>query len=320
VRFADVAVALRRLAAVAASSWLLIGLGVAEAQTSSTVPFQGSYRAYNLWDGWKPSDADKCTQTQPIYGSEPALPGRYPVVLYMHGTLADWGGNAEGRRFAEFAAAQGFVAAAFTYGLVAPTQASIDGHTKCMFAAGSPGNGLAQVCARPKADCSKGVAVAGFSAGGAMAARANNFSAQVRAAWLIGVHAPAPAPALAAPAGTRALPNDRLRINVGRSDVEVKDPITGRVSGVDVTALNQLTGMSCAASPCLRTDGSGYYVVQHAEVADGVADHCYWQRVNTLVPTNSCTWNPTFDPGFPPPSTTPWSLITSLAWLRAKLG
>jgi hypothetical protein len=320
MRCVEVAVAVRRLAGIAAAaSCLLLGLG-ATAVASSTVPFEGSYRAYNLWDGWKSSEADKCTKIQPIYGSEPAIAGRYPVVLYMHGTLADWGGNAEGRRFVEFAAAQGFVAAAFTYGLVAPTQASIDGHAKCMFGSGSPGNGLAYVCARAKADCTNGVAVAGFSAGGAMAVRAKNFSAQVRAAWVIGVHAPAPAAALAEPVGTRALPNDRLRINVGRSDVEVKDPATGRVAGVDLTALNQLTGMSCPASPCLRPDGSGYYVVQHTEVADGVADHCYWQRVNMLVPTNSCTWNPTFDPGFPPPSTTPWSLIAGLTWLRTKLG
>jgi hypothetical protein len=268
-----------------------------------------------MWEGYKPPDADKCSVIQPIHGSEPAAPGRYPVFIYLHGTLANWGGNAEGRGVAELAAAQGFVAAAFTYGLVAPSRTSIDGHAKCMFSPGSAGNALAEVCGRPKADCSHGVAVAGFSAGGAMAARANNFSAQVRAAWVIGVHGPATDPAaIAAPVGTRALPDDRLRINVGRSDVQSTDP-----SGVDLAGLNQLTGLRCSASPCLRANGSGYVVVQHAEVADGVADHCYWQRINRLVPTNSCTWKPTFDPGFLQPSTRLWSLNVNLAWLRAQL-
>jgi hypothetical protein len=94
---------------------------------------------------------------------------------------------------------------------------------------------------------------------------------------------------------------------VGRSDV------------VDLTALNRLTGLNCSASPCVGPGGSGYYVVQHAEVADRVADHCWWQSVNLGVPTNSCTWSPTFDPGFPPPGGAPWSLTTNLNWLRTTL-
>lgn len=287
---------------------LTIGAGTAAAQTPSTVQFQSSYRAWNTWDDWKWWLPDKCTLTQQIYGSEPSAPGRYPVLLYLHGTLADWGGNAEGRRVAELAASQGFVAAAFTYdSWVASTAPAIDSNARCMFSPSSNGNALANVCARPKADCSRGVVVAGFSAGGAIAARSANFSPQVRAGWLLGVTGPAIPEALASPAGTRALPNNRIRITVGRSDVS------------DYTALNRLTGRSCSASPCLGTDGSGYYVVENAEVADGVADHCWWQSVNRWVPTNSCTWTPTFDPGFPPPGTAPWAMMTNLNWLRAAL-
>jgi hypothetical protein len=309
----------RRAARVAAVlSCPVGGVGVAHAQTS-TVPFQGSYRAYNQSDGWKWWLPDKCTLTQPVYGSEPAAPGQYPVVLYLHGTLADWGGNAEGQRVAELAAGQGFVAAAFTFNSVRATQASVDGNAKCMFSPDSSGNAVAQVCARPKADCSKGLLVAGFSAGGAIAARAKNFNVEVEAASVMGVSAAPTAAPLALPAGTRALPDERFRINVGQRDVEERDPLTGQVLGINVSGLNQLTGQSCSTSPCLRADGSGYYVVGHSEVSDGVADHCYWQRVNRFAPTNSCTWTPTFDPGFPPPSTTPWSLTTNLEWLRTKL-
>jgi len=299
---------------------LVTGVGVAAAQASSTVQFQSAYRAYNLWDDWKSWLPDSCTYSQQIYGSEPAAPGRYPVMLYMHGTLADSGANVEGQGIVESAAAHGFLAAAFTYdSWVVSTPVAVDGNAKCMFSPGSNGNALAQVCARPKADCSRGVVVAGFSAGGAIAVRARNFAPQVRAAWVMGVNGPVIEEALAAPAGTRALPNERLRINVGRSDVEVRDPTTGQVSGIDLTALNKLTGLSCSTSPCLRSDGSGYFVVEHSEVADGVADHCYWLSVSPEIPSNSCTYTPTFDPGFRPPSTTPWSLITNLDWLQTEL-
>lgn len=40
------------------------------------------------------------------------------------------------------------------------------------------------------------------------------------------------------------------------------------------------------------------------------------QRVKTWVATNSCTWTCMFKSGSRRPSTTPWSLITYLDWLR----
>jgi hypothetical protein len=313
--------ALRRLAGIAVvAATLVTGAGVAAAQTSPTVQFQSTYRAYNLWDDWKWWQPDKCTETKVLAGSEPAAPGRYPVLLYTHGMLADWGGNAEGKGVAELAAAEGFVAAAPEYdSWLGLNEAAVERNAKCIFGDGASGNALDQVCARPKADCSKGVVVAGFSLGGAIASRAANF-APVRAAWLMGVSGPAITPALAAPAGTRALANERLRITVGRSDVEVRSPTTWQVTGLDVAALDAMTGMSCSATRCLREDGSGYYVVDHSEVADGVADHCYWQSVTLQAPANSCSWTPRFEPGFRPPATGPWSLAANLGWLRSRLG
>ena len=59
---------------------LTTGVGTAAGQISSTVQFQSSYRAYGYWDDWKWWLPDKCTLTQPIYGSEPSAPGRYPVL------------------------------------------------------------------------------------------------------------------------------------------------------------------------------------------------------------------------------------------------
>lgn len=277
--------------------------------TFATAPFTDTYLAFDVFDSGTTSP-DTCTGAQPVYGSEPIAAGRYPVVVYLHGSTADWTGNAEGRAVAGLAASQGFVAAAFTYdswltGLWAPF---MDGQARCMFSAGSTGNALAKMCARPKADCSRGVVVSGFSQGGAIAALARNHSSLVRAAWLIGVNTPGEPAVLAAPAGSRALPDDRLRITIGRGDVESLEP------------LNQLTGQRCLASPCLRPDGSGYDVVEHAEVGDGFADHCYWQSVTTARPYSSCESPPTFDPGFRAPSTLPWSLTANLDWLRGELG
>ena len=291
--------------ATAVLAFFATGVGTAAAQT----PFQSTYRAYGAWDEGNSALPDKCTQTQAIYGSEPAAPGRYPVLVYLHGTLADWGNNVEGQRVAQLAARQGFVTAAFTYdSWVVNAVTGIDGNARCMFSPGSSGNALASVCARPKADCSRGVAVAGFSTGGAIAARARNFAPQVRAAWLLGVNGPAVPEAVAPPAGSRALPNNRVRIVVGRSEL------------ADLSALNALTGSSCSTSPCFRANRSGYYVVPNAAVADGIADHCWWQSVNRAVPTNSCTWTPAFDPAFAPPSRAPGSLTTNLNWLRGFLG
>jgi hypothetical protein len=292
--------------------------GLAAAQAPA-VAFSGSYRAYNAWDDWKWWQPDKCTQTQPIAGFEPAAAGRYPVLLYVHAALADWVGNGEGKAIAQAAAAQGFVAAAPSYDSSMTTSATaVDGHARCLAADGRPESVLAQVCARPKADCSRGVVVAGFSAGGAVAGRLANVSSKVRAAWLIGVSGPKAAESLAVPAGTRVLPDARLRITVGRADVERRDA-AGLVTGIDVSALGAIAGSACTQTRCLRADGSGFYVVDHAEVADGVADHCFWQSVNAAVPSNSCSSAPPMDPGFRPPSTAPWSLTANLAWLRGRL-
>jgi hypothetical protein len=309
-----------------AGRFVVIGLALAAAAAvpeaqADTVQSQLTYQAYNLFQGFEPATFNKCTLSEQVYISRPAAPGNYPVLVYLHGTLGDYGGNQEGQAIVQLAAEQGFLGAAFTYSDITPTQQSIDGQANCMFNVNSPGNALAQVCALPRADCSHGFLVSGFSAGGAIAVRAKNINEAVDAAWVMGVNGPAVAAALAAPAGTRALPNDLLRMNIGQTDLNVTDPNTNQTT-LDFSKLAAMTGTSCQTFDCLTPDGSGYYVVQDSEVADGVADHCYWQRVNTFAPTNSCTYTltpTTLDPGFMPPSDAPWSITANLAWLRAKL-
>lgn len=271
----------------------------------TTVAFADAYRGFNAWDGWRGAGAARCNVAMPLQGSEPAAPGRYPVLVYLHGTLADWGGNVEGRLIADAAAEAGFVAIAASYDSVTVTgPAEVEANARCVFGGGAQ-SAVSRACAQAKADCARGVVVVGFSAGGAIAGRAANVSARVRAAWLLGVDGPAAPRALARPAGTRALPDRRLRIAVGRLDL----------AAGDAAALNRITGQACRSPTCLRADGSGYVVVQDFEVVDGVADHCFWMSVNPVVPSNSCTWTPELDPGFRDPSRL-WSLPAGLAWLR----
>lgn len=303
---------LRGLAVVGAVIACLLGAGVARAQTP-TVQLQSTYRAYDPF-AWP---APRCTTTEPVYISEPAAPGTYPVLIYLHGTLADWWGNAEGQAVVQLAASEGWVAAAFTYdSMLTGSINGALGNANCMFSPTIATNPVAQVCALAEADCSNGFVVSGFSQGGAIAGFAKNYNAQVQAAWLMGVSGPATTQTTAAPVGTRVLPNDKIRIDTGQRDIQ---STSGGVTTFDYSGLNGLTGQNCSTFNCLNPDGSGYYVVSNSEVADGVADHCWWQSVNKLAPTNSCKSPPTFDPGFPPPSTAPWSLVTSLNWLQTQI-
>jgi dienelactone hydrolase len=288
----------------------------AHAQTPVPVQtFKSSYSGLNPWVEWETwlTQAQKCTESQPIYGAQPSAAGKYPVVVYLHGTLSDWGGNPDGQKFAQLAAGQGFVAAAITYDSSMTLNTPDDqDHAYCMFNQSHSGNPLNTICAMAKADCSKGILVTGFSQGGDIAVMSKNYNSNVQAVWGIGTSENT-APFVAPPAGIRALPNNKLRINIGQNDSFIYP------NGFNPTNQIAMTGDNCGTSfQCLQADGSGYYIVQNSEVADGNADHCYWMSVNTS--TDSCTLTITnFDPGFQPPATTSWSMITTLNWLRSQL-
>jgi dienelactone hydrolase len=293
----------------------------ARAQASVPVPvqtFKASYKALNPyveWETWL-TQAQKCTETQVIYGAEPTAPGKYPLLVYLHSTIADWGGNFEGQRFVQLAAAQGYVAVAFTYDSFLTVSATAVDHAYCMFTQSQPGNAVTAVCAVAEADCSRGILVAGFSQGGAIAAYAKNYNSNVDAVWALGINGPTSPQLVAAPTGSRALPNNKLRIDLGQSDVTQQN-----TAPADFSSLEAMTGHGCGTAwNCLQPDGSGYYVVQNSEVGDGNADHCYWMQVNKVSPGYSCTLFPAqLDPGFQPPATTPWSMISNLNWLKQQL-
>lgn len=288
--------------------------------------FQTTYKGYNpgtSWMSWL-TDAQRCTKTQTIYGAKPTTSGNYPTLIYLHGTTADSNKNKEGQRFIERAAAQGFHALAVTYDSGGSlNEKGLQRHAYCTFNQSHPSDGLTAVCATAGSTCSRGVVLSGFSQGAAIAAIAKNYNQSVKAVWAIGLSAyvypsyKIPTDAFAAPYGTRALPNDKLKINMGQSSNLSKKTLIPE----DLPSLKKLTGVDCGTSyNCLQAGGNGYYVVANSEIKDGVADHCYWQMVNKYSSGMSCTTAPTeFDPGFQPPATTSWSMIKNLDWLRLQV-
>jgi hypothetical protein len=194
--------------------------------------------------------------------------------------------------------------------------AGYQGHAYCMFNQSHTGSALTSACAVAGADCSRGALVAGFSEGGAISVIAKNYTSNVNAVWALGLSATmlpsytVPANMVASPGGTRALPNNKLVVNMGQTS----NVFTRNLNSFDLPSLKKLTGLDCGSSFQCVQNGNGYYVVQNSEVADGVADHCYWEGNGgcSITPTN-------FDPAFQPPATAPWSMIRNLDWLRSQL-
>ena len=291
-----------RLASLTVALTVLLAASAA----GQTTAFSGTY-ASERWDWW---GTRSCGNTAPFAGREPATGAGHPVFVYLPGTSEPHDGPV-GMRFVAAMAARGFVAASVRYEDWQFYAEGLEGNAACIYGAGA-GGAVTQLCARPRADCSRGIVVAGFSQGAVISARARNHDARVRAAYLLGFNEERTSPwegtarwrmAVTAPAGTRALPDTRIRIVDGADDA----PVAQR------DELNAQTGRSCAttAARCLARNGAGWYVVQHGQVADGWADHCYFQGGGT------CPRTPAFDPTWATSAGAPWALAPGLAWLAS---
>jgi pimeloyl-ACP methyl ester carboxylesterase len=213
-----------------------------------------------------------------MQGREPALPGRYPVFLFLVGT-----GDVETNPFAlsivDSMAARGYVAASVPYASLDGIGAVLNDATAacgigakkagCIFGAGE-GSAITRLCARANADCSRGIVIAGHSQGAMLATLARDHDPRVRAVYGIGlgIHEHISIPALGldldadlsgcAPPAKRALPADRLRVVDGESEY---------VYGTSLQQdMRDLTDMNCDAGSleCLRPDGSGWVVFPDA--------------------------------------------------------
>jgi hypothetical protein len=215
-------------------------------------------------------------------------------------------------------AAMGFVAASVNY---AETQfgncSQLSAKASCIYTSSSSGSALSQLCARAKADCSKGIVVGGISQGAVLATLANNFNSGVRAAYGMGLsdHYANFNLASCIDPSNRTLPSTKLRAVDGQED-QFAGSTSGFQTGTQAmvqTSLTNVLGVSCAANSvdCLTSNGSGWIIVENSQVQDGAADHCY-----PLV--GGCTaGNPEkLDSGWSG-GTTNWELSANLEWLAS---
>ncbi len=272
-------------------------------QAVTTTGFTASYTGQG-------SNATTCNTSFTITGQEPSTTGTFPVFLYMVGTT-ETATNASATAAVAGMASRGFVAATIAYASGAFGNCSqISGKARCIFNGASSTSALAVLCARAKADCSKGVVVGGFSQGAVIATLAKNFDSRVQAAWGMGDGVVYSIFNLTSCMGNgnRTLTSDRLRAVDGEQDQFI-GPTASNVRSQFLT----LTGLSCGSSAfnCLQSNGSGWYIVQNAQVADGSADHCYMRNGG-----NNCSASQnSLDPGWQS-GTDVWELGANLDWLK----
>jgi hypothetical protein len=285
------------------------GVGVDE-QAVSTTSFSATYTGQG-------ANATTCNTSFAITGQEPSVSGTFPVFLYMVGTTEN-ATNASASAAVAGMASRGFVAATIAYDSATFNNCGpIQGKAKCIFDPNSATSAVSTLCARAKADCSKGVLAGGFSQGAVIATQSKNFDSRVRAAWGIGdgVQYTQLFNLTSCQAnGNRALPSDHLRAIVGQKDQFVGNGLGGFGPGTAAavrTQLQTLTGFNCGSSAfnCLQSNGSGWYIVQNAQVQDGSADHCHMRA------TGDCLGNQNnLDAGWQNGGD-PWELNANLDWL-----
>jgi hypothetical protein len=234
--------------------------------------------------------------------------GTHPLFIYAVGTgvLVS---SQEADLAAREMAARGFVAIVLDYESSAGFDcAAMRAKTDCAYGA-RPASATTIACAMPDVDCNKGIVVAGLSQGANIAVLARNYDPRVRAAWLMsfGGGASGTLSTGCYPDSETALPATALRV------------INGRYGQLQPLANLQLaTGTSCGpwSSTCLRPDGSGWVLVENAQVEDGHADHCYFVGPDANGAEVGCSTKALdFDHGWKPPASAPWSLTTNLDWL-----
>ena len=272
-------------------------------QTLTTTSFTATYTGQG-------NNATTCNTTFNISGQEPSTTGTFPVFIYTIGTSETFT-NASATAAVAAMASRGFVAATVAYNSGSFSGCStISGKARCIFNGASSTTALATLCRRAKADCSKGVVVGGFSQGAVIATLAKNFDSRVQAAWGMGDGVRYSIFNLTSCMGNgnRTLTSDRLRAVDGEKDQFI-GPNAGNVRSQFLT----LTGLSCGntATSCLQSNGSGWYIVQNAQVGDGSADHCYMRRTGDCGGSQN-----SLDAGWQT-GTAPWTLNANLDWLAS---
>ncbi|WIG97014.1 hypothetical protein [Myxococcus sp. SDU36] len=245
-----------------------------------------------------------CGATYNLRGQEPAASGKYPVFIYTVGTTENYD-HSSALAAVEEMASRGYVAATVEYdNATFGSCSTMSARSRCIFDSSRSTSAVGTLCSRSKADCSKGIVVAGFSQGSIMAILAKNHDSRVQAAYGLGAGVDYSIYNLSSCVanGNRALPSNRLRVVNGEGDAFLGPTESG------VRSQNRdLTGYSCPlATSCLQGNGSGWYIVRDSQVGDLSADHCYMRTGSCIGLLLDSTWRL---------GTQPWSLRTNLDWL-----
>ena len=238
-----------------------LATGHAAAQTSFSATYKGGSTA-------------SCGTTYNLQGKEPSGSGKYPVYVHIGGTGETYNG-AWASAAVDAAVARGFVAATVQYDNGSfGTCATIGQRAKCIFDPANVNSAIAKLCARAKADCSKGIVTGGLSQGSIISVLSKNHDPRIRASMGQGTgstYTIAYNLESCMANGNHAQPGDRIRIVNGERDMFV-----GGTSAIARSQAALVTGTSCGLNnECLRPNGSGYVVVQDYQVQDLYADHCF---------------------------------------------
>lgn len=268
---------------------------------SQTTSFTATYNGSG-------NNSSTCNTSDSINGQEPTAAGTYPVFLYMVGTTES-STNASAEAAVQGMASRGYVAATIAYNSGSFGSCSqISTKAQCIFNPNSTTSAVETLCARAKADCTKGIVVGGFSQGAVIATLAKNFNSRIQAAWGMGDGVKYSTFDLSScmANGKRTLPSDRLRAVNGD-----KDQFTGNSEAAQQTNMQSLTGFTCAsgATSCLQSNGSGWIIVQDNQVQDGTADHCYMRASGGCFGSQN-----SLDSGWQNGSNN-WELGANLNWL-----
>lgn len=245
-------------------------LVVAAALTSGTKanaaePVQTTIR-HLAWDGAQPDGSDwvnnpSCSRPLNADVWEPNASGKYPVAIVTVGTFGSITAPAYQELAKEFGR-QGFVAIVADYNtwenILKPIPMDrVKAKANCTYRPSRPESVMTTVCARAKADCSKGIVTSGHSQGGAMALLGHDYDSRIDAAHVWGTGNDVPV--------TMEM-KSKIRVIAGEKDTGGKTPMD----------LNAMTGLNCDVQwECFRPNGSGWRRVRDDEVTDGDADHCF---------------------------------------------
>ena len=285
--------ALWRLGSFLVAGMALLGALSAQAQTTFTTTYRNG-STYN------------------IYGKEPSAAGKYPVYVHTVGTGEAYD-SAWAQAAIDAAVARGFVAATVQYANASFGSCStISGRAKGIFDAASTSSAIAKLCARGKADCSKGIVTGGLSQGSIISVLAKNYDSRVQASMGQGTgstYTVAYNLESCMANGKHAQPGERIRIINGERDMFV-----GGTEAIARSQAELVTGLKCTGrQSCFRSNGSGWYIVKDLEVADLNADHCFMGNLG--VPGVQCSGILGVDPYYEY-GNNQWGVKATMDWLK----